>query len=151
MIRKTYSFEKSGNRNDVYTLSNEQGAEVDVLTYGARLIRISMPDRKGKFSDCLVGCKTPEEYYGENPYFGATIGRYANRIGDARFTLNNQTYMLEANDHKNTLHGGITGDFSSKIWSAEIVKDRLELSYLSPDGEGGFPGNLRVCVAFALT
>jgi len=151
MIRKSYSFEKDGNFNDVYTLSNEQGAEVDVLTYGARLIRISMPDRNGKFADCLVGCKKPEDYYGKNPYFGATIGRYANRIGGASFTLNNERYSLEANDNKNTLHGGVTGDFSRKIWSAEIVKDRLELSYVSPDGEGGFPGNLRVRVAFALT
>ena len=151
MIKKTYSFEKDGKMNDVYTLSNASGAEVDVLTYGARLIRISMPDKKGHFADCLVGCKTPEDYYGDNPYFGATIGRYGNRIGDAKFTLNGTTYQLEANNGKNTLHGGNTANFDRQIWAAEIVKNRLVLSHVSPDGAGGYPGTMEVSVSFELT
>ncbi len=151
MIRKTYSFEKNGVVNDVYTLSNSKGSEVDVLTYGARLIRISMPDRNGKFSDLVVGCKTPEDYYGDNPYFGATVGRYGNRIGDAKFTLNGKTYTLEANNNQNCLHGGVTSNFDRVLWKAEIKENRLSLSHTSPDGAGGFPGNLAVTVTFELT
>ena len=151
MIKKTYSFLKNGQTNDVYTLSNQQGSEVDILTYGGRITRISMPDRKGVFHDCVVGCKRVEDYYEDNPYFGATIGRYGNRIGGAVFSLNGKQYTLEANDNGNTLHGGVSGDFSRKIWQAEIVDKRLVLSLISPDGEGGFPGTLSVSVSFELT
>ena len=151
MIVKSYSFEKDGKTNDVYTLSNAQGVEVDILTYGARIIRLSVPDKNGKFSDVIVGCKTPEEYYLPNPYFGATIGRYGNRIGGAKFSLNGNEYVLENNDNGNTLHGGIVGDFSCQLWQAEVQGDTLVLSHFSPDGEGGFPGNLSVKVFFTLT
>lgn len=151
MIQKTYSFKKDGKINDVYTLSNVKGSEVDVLTYGARLIRISMPDRKGKFDDCLVGCKRPEDYYDDNPYFGATIGRYGNRIGGSKFVLNGETYTLEANDGKNSLHGGNTANFDRQIWDAKIVGNHLELSHTSPDGAGGYPGTMEVTVIFTLT
>ena len=113
MIKKTYSFEKDGVVNDVYTLSNANGVELDVLTYGARLIRLSVPDKNGKFSDVLIGYKTPEEYIGEKSYFGATIGRYGNRIGGAKFTLNGKTYQLEANNNANCLHGGNTSNFDT--------------------------------------
>ena len=97
MIKKSYSFEKNGVVNDVYTLKNAKGAQVDILTYGARIIRISVPDRKGKLADVVVGCKNPEDYYEENPYFGATVGRVCNRIGGAKFTLNGEEYLVEAN------------------------------------------------------
>lgn len=151
MIAKTYSFEKDGRINDVYTLSNSKGAKVDVLTYGARLIRILMPDRNGKLADCLVGCATPEDYYDANPYFGATIGRYGNRIGGAKFTLNGKTYVLEANNGKNCLHGGVSANFDRQIWEATVVDDRLELRHTSPDGAGGFPGTLEVLLTVSLT
>lgn len=151
MIQKTHTFKKDGKINDVYTLSNKGGASVDVLTYGARLIRIMMPDRKGKFADCLVGCKSPEDYYDENPYFGATIGRYGNRIGGAKFTLNGETYTLEPNDKGNTLHGGNTANFDRVIWDAEIDGERLVLTHVSPDGAGGFPGTLSVKLTISLS
>lgn len=151
MIKKTYSFEKNGVMNDVYTISNSNGCEVDVLTYGARLTRIWMPDRDGKFDDCLVGCKNVEDYYGPNPYFGATIGRYGNRIGGAQFTLNGQTYNLEKNNGENCLHGGKTANFDRQVWSAEIDGDNLVMRHTSPDGAGGFPGNMNVTVTFTLT
>lgn len=151
MIEKTYSFEKNGKINEVYTLSNSRGAEVDVLTYGARLIRISMPDNKGKFGDCLVGFKRPEWYYDDNPYFGATVGRYGNRIGGAAFTLNGEKYDLEANDNGNTLHGGTTASFERVVWDAEIVNNRLILTHVSPDGAGGFPGTLSVTLVISLS
>lgn len=151
MIKKTYSFEKDGKQNDVYTLSNSSGVEVDILTYGARLIRISVPDKLGNFDDVLVGCKYPEDYYGENPYFGATIGRYGNRIEKGTFTINGTRYQLEINDKANHLHGGTSTNFDRIIWDAEIVGDRLVMRHTSPDGAGGYPGTLCVSVTFTLT
>lgn len=151
MIRKSYSFEKDGAINDVYTLTNEKGAEVDILTYGARIIRISVPDRNGKFADVVVGCKKPEDYYRENPYFGATVGRFCNRIGGARFSLNGKEYRLEANEGKNSLHGGKTADFSRVVWNAEMQGDFLVLTHLSPDGAGGYPGNLSVTLTISFS
>jgi aldose 1-epimerase len=144
MIKKSYSFEKKGVINDVYTLKNAKGAQVDILTYGARIIRISVPDRNGKFSDVVVGCKKPEDYYEENPYFGATVGRFCNRIGGAKFTLNGKEYKIEANEGNNSLHGGTSEDFSRVVWNAEIQGDCLVLTHFSPDGAGGYPGNLSV-------
>lgn len=151
MIKKTYSFEKDGKTCDVYTLSNKSGMEADILTYGGRLIRLTAPDKHGKFSDCVVGCKTPEQYFDENPYFGATIGRFGNRIGGAAFQINGVDYHVEANEKGNTLHGGYSSNFDRVVWDARIEGDRLLLSHLSPDGAGGFPGNLQVEVAFSLT
>ena len=151
MIRKSYSFEKDGAINDVYTLTNEKGAEVDILTYGARIIRISVPDRNGKFADVVVGCKKPEDYYRENPYFGATVGRFCNRIGGARFSLNGKEYRLEANEGKNSLHGGKTADFSRVVWNAEMQGEFLVLTHLSPDGAGGYPGNLSVTLTISFS
>ena len=140
MIRKTYSFIKNGKENEVYTLSNANGLEMDILTYGGRIIRISAPDREGKFDDIIVGCKTPEDYYWDNPYFGATIGRFGNRIGNSRFTINGKEYQVEANEKTNCLHGGLTTNFDRQIWKAEIQGETLTLSHVSPDGAGGFPG-----------
>ena len=151
MIQKSYSFEKDGAINDVYTLTNKTGAAVDVLTYGARILRISVPDRNGNFADVVVGCKQPEDYYDENPYFGATVGRFANRIGSASFSLNGQEYLLEANEGKNSLHGGKSADFSRVIWDAEIRGEVLVLTHLSPDGAGGYPGNLSVTLTISFS
>lgn len=151
MINKTYSFDINEKANDVYTLCNSNGYEVDILTYGARIIRIWAPDKKGRFDDLIVGCATPEEYYGENPYFGATIGRYGNRIEGAKFTLNGQEYHIEANEKGNSLHGGLSSNFDRLIWAAEIRDNVLVVSHISPDGAGGFPGTLKVEVHFSLS
>ena len=151
MIKKTYTFEKNDNANDVYTLTNAQGAFVEILTYGARIHRICVPDKNGVLGDCIVGCKTPEDYYTPNPYFGATIGRFGNRIGDAKFTLDGVTYSLEKNDGENSLHGGNTANFDRQIWQAEICGDTLKMHHVSPDGAGGFPGELSVTVSFRFT
>ena len=151
MIKKTYSFKKDGKTNDVYTLSNANGYEVDILTYGGRITRIWTPDKDGNFGDCIVGCKRVEDYYEKNPYFGATVGRYGNRIGGAQFDLNGKNYILEKNDGNNNLHGGSSTSFDRVVWHAEIVGDTLELFHVSPDGAGGFPGELQVKVTFTLT
>ena len=151
MIEKTYSFIKDGNVNEVYTLSNAQGMQVDICTYGARLTRISVPDKNGVFDDVLVGCNRVEDYYEPNPYFGATIGRYGNRIGGAKFTLNGKTYTLEKNDNDNCLHGGFSANFDRQIWQAEVENNALALYMVSPNGAGGCPGTLKVQVVFSLS
>lgn len=151
MVTKTYSFEKNGKMNEVYTLSNANGCEVDILTYGARIIRASVPDRNGNFADVIIGCKRPEDYYGDNPYFGAVIGRVGNRIGEASFTINGQRFEVEKNEKENCLHGGYSSSFDRQIWAAEIVENALSLTLISPDGAGGFPGEMHVCVTYKLT
>lgn len=151
MIAKTYSFEKNGKINDVYTLFGAQGMQVDICTHGARLTRISVPDKNGVFDDILVGCKRVEDYYQPNPYFGATIGRYCNRIGGAKFTLNGKTYPLEKNDNDNCLHGGFSANFDNQVWDARVENDALILYLVSPNGAGGFPGTLKVQVTFSLS
>ena len=151
MIQKTYTFEAEGKINDVYTLSNGNGYEVDILTYGARITRIWAPDKEGHFDDLIVGCKRVEDYYGENPYFGATIGRYGNRIEGAKFTLNGVEYHIEPNEKGNTLHGGHSSNFDRVIWDAEVQGETLIMSHISPDGAGGFPGELKVAVHFSLS
>ena len=151
MIKQTYSFTKEGKENKVFTLKNKNGMEADILTYGARIIRLTAPDKNRKLDDVIVGCKCPEDYYGDNPYFGATIGRYGNRIGGGQFTINGETYTIEKNEGNNTLHGGFSANFDRVIWDAEIDGERLVLSHLSPDGAGGFPGNLAVSVTFSLS
>ncbi|MBQ7368980.1 MAG: galactose mutarotase [Clostridia bacterium] len=151
MIKKTYSFVNGGEVCDVYTLSNKKGVEVDILTYGARIIRLLAPDKKGELGDIIVGCKTPEDYCKKNPCFGSTVGRYANRIENATFALNGVRYYLEKNDGEHTLHGGHTACFDCRVWDAEIKDETLVMRLVSPDGEGGFPGRMEVEVAFTLT
>lgn len=151
MIQKTYSFNKNGKTYDVYTLKNANGCEMDILTYGARITRISVPDKNGVMGDVIVGYATPEEYIGCGAYYGATIGRYGNRIGEAKFTLNGKTYLLEANNGKNTLHGGNTTNFDAENWTATIKGEKLVMSHVSPDGAGGYPGTLSVKVTFSFT
>lgn len=151
MITKTYAFEKNGETYEVYTLRNASGCEMDILTYGARITRISVPDKNGNYDDVIVGFARPEEYCDSKIYHGATIGRYGNRIGGAKFTLNGVEYTLEANNGKNSLHGGSSANFDKMNWKASIKGDSLALSHFSPDGAGGYPGNMQVEVTFTLT
>lgn len=150
MVEKTYSFMYEGKQVDVYTLRNAGGMEMDVMTQGARITRLTAPDRDGKMGDVIVGYATPEEYMEKGGYYGAFIGRYGNRIGGSKFTLNGVEYTLYPNNGKNNLHGGKCG-FDRKIMNAEIVGNTLVCSYLSPDGEEGFPGNLEMKVSYTLT
>lgn len=151
MIEKTYSFTKNDEEYEVYTLTNANGLKMDVLTYGARIINLFTPDKNGVLGDVLIGYATPEQQCGAHGYYGATVGRFANRIGGAKFTLNGAEYVLEQNDGKNTLHGGNTANFDVQNWQAEIIENSLVLSHFSPDGAGGYPGNMTVKVTFTLT
>lgn len=142
-----------GDEVDRYTLDSGRGLTIRILTYGATLQSIEAPDRFGRSADVILGLETLEEYMTVSPYFGATIGRYANRIADATFTLDGQTYHIPANDGDNALHGGTKG-FDKRIWTAEDVSDKhaaaVAFTYVSPDGEMGFPGTLTTTVTFTV-
>lgn len=151
MIKKTYTFtDKNGAAVDVYTLENAKGMKMEVSTLGGRILTLTAPDRNGKLADVLMGLARPEDYVDNHPYYGAFIGRYGNRIGGAKFTLGGKTYELEKNNGKNMLHGGFVG-FDRRLMTAKVDGDALVLSYHSPDGECGFPGNLDVDVKYELT
>ena len=142
-----------GTPVELYVLKNGQ-ITVKVMTYGAIITEIDTPDRNGKEGDVVLGFDSLEGYLGKHPYFGATVGRVANRIAKGKFTLNGQEYTLAVNDGPNTLHGGLKG-FDKVIWKAEPI-DRLDgpsikLTRRSPDGEEGYPGNLDVGVQFTVT
>jgi len=153
-IRKE-SFGKtaSGEQINLYKLSNKKGMEVAITDFGATVVALKVPDRAGKVADVVLGFDTLEGYERGKAYFGATVGRYGNRIGGGKFSIDGNTYTLPKNDGKNTLHGGILG-FDKKVWKTRETASKdgesLEFSYLSPDGEEGFPGNLSVKVVFAL-
>ena len=151
MIEKSYSFIKDGKQNDVYTLTNSVGSSAKILSYGARVISLCVPDKKGELFDVIVGCNTPEEYYDQPDYFGATVGRYCNRIEKGKFTLNGKEYQLDVNQGENSLHGGNTANFDRAVWSAKIEGNSLLLTHFSPDGAGGYPGNMRASVKYTLT
>ncbi len=138
----------------LFTLTNGNGMEVDITNYGGIVTSIRVPDREGNMDDVALGFPTLEGYLGEDPYFGALIGRYGNRIANATFDLNGETYELPANDGPNSLHGG-PGGFHTKLWNATQINDGdvsgVELQRTSPAGEEGFPGNLDVMVRYTLT
>jgi aldose 1-epimerase len=135
----------------VFTLTNARGMEARITNFGGILMSLKVPDRQGRMEDVVLGFDTPEEYRDkEHPYFGALIGRYANRIANAQFTLNGQTYKLAANNNGNSLHGGNAG-FDKKVWQASQKGNRLTLTLVSPDGEEGYPGALTVTAVYELT
>lgn len=150
MVKKTYTFTDKCGTVDVYTLENAKGMKMEVSTLGGRILTLTAPDRDGKLADVLMGLARPEDYVDNHPYYGAFIGRYGNRIGGAKFTLGGKTYELEKNNGKNMLHGGFVG-FDRRLMTAKVDGDALVLSYHSPDGECGFPGNLDVDVKYELT
>jgi aldose 1-epimerase len=139
---------------DIYTLTNANGLEARIMTYGGTVVSLKVPDRNGKLVDVVLGYDDLEGYLKSSAYFGSIIGRYGNRIAKGVFSLNGKQYTLARNNGENTLHGGIKG-FDKVVWRATEVKSKdgvgLSLSYLSKDGEEGFPGNLSVRVVYTLT
>jgi aldose 1-epimerase len=136
---------------DLYTLANAKGAEARIITYGGIVVSLRVPDRSGALGDVVAGFDNLEGYLTPAPYFGALIGRYGNRIGGAQFSLSGAEYTLTKNDGDNQLHGGPRG-FDKRVWHARLLTPQsLELSYLSKDGEEGYPGNLLVTVVYSLT
>ena len=142
-----------GTGVDLFILSNNNGMEVRIITYGGIITSWTAPDKNGDYKDIVLGYNTLAEYEAETPYFGALIGRYGNRIAKGKFSLDDQEYTLAVNNGVNHLHGGLKG-FDKVIWDAKtIVSDStvsLELSYLSKDMEEGYPGNLETKVTYTL-
>jgi len=134
----------------LYTLKNKNGMEVKITNYGGIITAILVPDKDGKLDDIALGFNNLDDYLKPNPYFGAIVGRYGNRIADAKFSIDNKEYQLAANNGKNSLHGGVRG-FDKHIWDAKKTQTGISLSRVSPDMEEGFPGNLSVTVDYALS
>ncbi len=141
-----------GREVKLYTLTNSKGFTAKVTDYGAKLVSVVVPDKNGKLADVVLGYDSLSQYLHGDAYFGATVGRYANRIANGKFTLYNKTYELALNNGVNHLHGG-PGGFHSVLWKSEIIEKNgqqaLRLTYLSPDGEEGYPGNLEVEVIYS--
>ncbi len=140
-----------GREAELYTLEKE-GMSLTVTNYGCRIVSLLTPDRQGGLGDVVLGHRTLEEYFGAN-YQGAFVGRYANRIGNAEFSLNGKTFYLSKNDGKNTLHGG-PGGYHQVLWEAQArdgEEPSVVFTHTSPDGDEGYPGELRMTVTYTLT
>jgi aldose 1-epimerase len=152
---KKESFGKTsgGEQIELYSLTNKKGMEVSITNFGATVVTLKVPDRAGKATDIVLGYDTLDGYEKGTSYFGATVGRYGNRIAGGKFSIDGKTYMLPKNNGENTLHGGIVG-FNKRVWKAREIASKegesLEMTYLSVDGEEGFPGNLSAKVVFTL-
>jgi aldose 1-epimerase len=151
--KETFGKTTGGEQIDLYSLKNKKGMEVSITNFGATVVTLKVPDREGKATDIVLGYDTLDGYEKGTSYFGATVGRYGNRIAGGKFSLNGKTYTLPKNNGENTLHGGIVG-FNKRVWKAREIDSKegeaLEMSYLSADGEEGFPGNLSAKVVFTL-
>jgi aldose 1-epimerase len=154
VVKAAFGKLPDGTEIESYTLYNSRGASAKVITYGATLAELFMPDRHGKMGDVVLGFDDLEGYLGQHPYFGGTIGRYGNRIAKGKFTLDGKEYQLALNNGPNSLHGGQIG-FNRRVWKAEELKEKdgaaVRFSYLSKDGEENYPGNLKVSVTYTLT
>lgn len=141
-----------GQQVYLYTLANQQGVTVKITTYGAIVTSFITPDKQGNFGDVVAGFDELGGYIPNEPHFGGIVGRFANRIANGKFILDGTEYTLAANDAPHHLHGGTKG-FDSVVWQAEEMPERnaLKLTYLSPDGEEGYPGNLSATVVYTLT
>lgn len=149
-----FTIEETGDVNgkavQFYTIRNSNGMEVTFSNYGATICSVKAPDKNGTFEEVVFGYDTLDGYKKDSMFFGMIVGRYANRIGKAEFTLNGKTYKLAANDGENQLHGGSEG-FKTKVFDAKISGKTLILTYVSPDGEMGYPGTLTTEVRYTLT
>jgi len=153
ITKEAFGTMPDGKKVDLYTLTNANGLTAKITNYGGIITSLQTPDRNGKFADIVLGYDSLAEYIKETPYFGALIGRYGNRIAKGKFTLNGVEYTLAINNGPNHLHGGIKG-FDKVAWNAKPIKTKdsvvLELTYLSKDGEEGYPGNLDCKVTYTL-
>lgn len=154
VVKRDFGKTAEGQAVELYTLKNSSGMSVGIMTYGATVVSVLAPDKAGKLEDVVLGFDTVAEYEEGSPYFGCIVGRYANRIGGAKFSLEGKEYTLFDNDKGNTLHGGKKG-FDKVVWSAAPVETKrgaaVKFSYVSKDGEEGYPGTLTCAVTYTLT
>jgi aldose 1-epimerase len=154
ITREQFGITTDGMPVDVFTLTNQAGLDARIMTYGGIIVGLRTPDRDGHLADVTLGFDALEPYLAGHPYFGALIGRYGNRIAGGAFRLGETTYTLAQNNGPNHLHGGLRG-FDKVVWQAQPEsadgEEHLRLTYHSPDGEEGYPGNLDVTVVYSLT
>lgn len=131
----------------LYTIANASGASVQVTNLGAALVSVRVPDREGKMDDVALRYADYKDYFGDGPFMGKSVGRYANRMGGAAFTLDGKTHRLVANERNNQLHGG-PGTLANKVWEGRVEGNRVVFSVESPDGDQGYPGNLTAEAAY---
>ena len=152
--KKLFGKLSDGSEIFAYTLKNQNGMTAEIINYGAIVVSLTAPDRNGKFEDIVLGYDNIDSYVKDNNYFGAIVGRYGNRIGKGKFMLEGKDYQLTINNGENHLHGGKAG-FSKKVWSAEPIESAndpaLRLTYVSKDGEEGYPGTVTITVVYTLT
>lgn len=152
-ISKELWGDAGGKEVFLYTLTNENGMKVEITNLGGTVVSIFTKDKNDSLANVVLGFDSLEQYKSAHPFFGVLVGRYANRINKAQFKLNGKEYKLNANDGKNTLHGGLSG-FDKKVWDAVELPGSdsvsLQLSYSSPDMEEGYPGNLKATVTYVL-
>ncbi|XP_013379096.1 aldose 1-epimerase [Lingula anatina] len=145
-----YGKTKDGKIVDRYTLKNQNGMTVEIITFGGIITKIIAPDKDGKLDDVCLGFDNMEGYEAKHPYFGALVGRVANRIAGGKFTLDGKTYELAVNNGPNHLHGGLKG-FDKAVWTTNVEGTKLHLTHTSPDGDEGYPGEMTVHVTYELT
>lgn len=154
IVEKEVFGQIDGKDIEIYTLTNPNNVELKVTNYGCIVTSFKLPDKKGELADVVLGYDNLEGYISKSPYFGSIVGRYGNRIDQAKFSLDGQEYNLVVNDGTNCLHGGLKG-FDKVIWGAQAFTAQdsagIKFTYLSKDGEQGFPGNLNITVVYALT
>ena len=153
-LKEVFGLTKDGNTAYIYTVTNDNGMKVRLTDFGGTIVSLEVPDRDGKPRDVVLGYDTLREYENNGHNLGAIIGRHANRIGGASFVLNGQTYELDKNDKGNNLHGGFDG-YHKRLWESDYYEDELgqtvTFSYVSPDGDQGFPGELEMIVRYIIT
>ncbi|HEY1800285.1 MAG TPA: aldose epimerase family protein [Terriglobales bacterium] len=148
VTKESFGKMPDGTPVEVYTLAGDN-IEARITTYGGRVVSLRVPDRNKHMDDVVQGFDSVDGYLTDEPFFGALIGRYGNRIAKGHFTLDGKTYTLPLNDGPNTLHGGPKG-FDKVLWTAKPIENGVQLTYLSKDGEEGFPGNLTATVRYTL-
>lgn len=153
ITKSDYGVMPSGEKIEKFTMKNAQGMELDIITYGGIITKWTAPNKDGIYQDIVLGYDSLSQYLKSNPYFGAIIGRYGNRINKGKFSIEGTDYQLETNNNTNHLHGGFKG-FDKVVWTAQDSKTdstvSLKLTYKSKDGEGGYPGNLSTVVTYTL-
>ena len=144
---ENFGFMPDGREVKLITINGKDGISVSITNYGSKVVSLFVPDKNGKLQDIVLGYKSVEDYINGQRYFGSNPGRVSGRIGNSCFTLNGKTYQLPKNDNGNHLHGGIKG-FDSVLWDYKINGEMVSFSYFSPDGEEGYPGNLKVQIDY---
>ena len=151
MIRETWGHTAEGGKVDIFTLTNAHRLRARVMTWGASIVEMSVPDREGKLGDVTLGFDTVAPYLAPNPFFGAIVGRFGNRISKGKFTLDGQEYTLAKNNGANHLHGGVCG-YDKRNWAGEPAgANAVRFHLTSADGEEGYPGTLLLSVTYTLT